>query len=516
MKGQVWRIVTMFIVAAVINSMMVFVPVPQVAFAAPQFRPVADIDDLPEDGWELTDYICNFEGCDPESDDSNDWPVLFEFHTDEDGGHTVKAECTQPGVQVPDIGTKFHREGDLLKSDEAGVQNTFRIIEILEPPKPKLDRFTVECNCTKPGEYSDEITIRVKAIDKDDDGFEGADVRIFIGDELVASGETGGEGNFKHTQVARNLIGATVKVEVEDLDPQTFTITDELFAPCTGSCDNLSGAYDKPSDTIAFTMTGSQPGWPAVIRNVTLGASDPVCQGVLDGIGQFACSYLVGNDQWGTLLFKGEVDNAPGVCEIEVKTPGPFELKVTKDCPTHGEDSRDMVWSIKMVDEDGDVFTKLDKVHADLPNGDSFDIPLTDGKSEEMTFKNAKKYVGEEVILSWAQGGRQDFTIDSEIFDPCKSPTKTPTPPPTPRHQNAGNPNDPIAAGTEIPGIEPNEAILATLRAGTPIPNNDQVVSAMGASDAPSWVPILVVVLFGLFLISWVWTPFHTSSAGDG
>ena len=60
--------------------------------AEPLPRPSVDIDDLPEDGWELVAYL----NGDPDSDDPNDWPTLFKFHTDEDGGHTVKAECTQP------------------------------------------------------------------------------------------------------------------------------------------------------------------------------------------------------------------------------------------------------------------------------------------------------------------------------------------------------------------------------------------------------------------------------------
>jgi len=122
--------------------------------AAPVLAPPADIDDLPVDGWELVDYL----NGDENSDDPNEWPTLFKFCSGDD---CVEAECTQPGVRVPEIGTEFVRNGEYLESGIGGEQNRFHIVEVLEPPKPKLKKFEVECDCATPGQHSDEVTIIV-------------------------------------------------------------------------------------------------------------------------------------------------------------------------------------------------------------------------------------------------------------------------------------------------------------------------------------------------------------------
>ena len=399
--------------------------------AEPLPRPSVDIDDLPEDGWELVAYL----NGDPDSDDPNDWPTLFKFHTDEDGGHTVKAECTQPLTPIPDIGTDFHREGEYLISNKPGEQNKFRIIEEIEPPKPKLKSFSVDCDCATPGAQSDEISIRVKAKDEDGDGFKGADVRIFIGDDQVASGKTNSSGNFNHTQAARNLIGSTIRVEVENLDPKTVEITEALFEPCTGRCDSLSGAYDPASDSISLTVKGAQPGWDAVIRDVTMGGSTSVCSGKLDGNGELSCTKALSQGQWGLFKFTAQVGGSAGpTCQVEVDTPAPVKLVLHKDCTPHGKNSDDMIFWGEMLDQNDQRFTKPLTLTINLPNGEQMTRELVNGAFGEIPFEDAKDYIGKEVEFFWAGGGHASFEIKRSIFDPCQKPEPTPTPtqPPPP------------------------------------------------------------------------------------
>lgn len=415
----------LLLIGAVILTVLTFGGTEPVA-AAPLPSPSAGIDDLPEDGWQLKAYL----NGDENSPDKNDWPTLFKFCA---GDICVKAECTQPGVPVPKINSEFKRNGEFLENKDGDKQNRFHIIDIYEPPKPKLKSFSLDCDCATPGAQSDEISIRVKAKDEDGGGFKGADVRIFIGDDLVESGKTDSNGKFNRTLEARNRIGSTVRVEVEDLDPKFVDITDELFAPCTGRCDSLTGSYDPASDSISLTVKGAQPGWDAVMRDVTMGGSSNACTGQLDGNGELSCKYQLPQGQFGLFKFDAQVGGSSGqTCQFEVDTPAPVKLVVHKDCTPHGKNSDTLVFSGEMLDQKGQRFIKPLTVTIKLPDKTQKDVTLVNGAFDKITFEDAKKHIGELVEFFWAGGGYASFEIKRSIFDPCKNPEPTQTPTQTP------------------------------------------------------------------------------------
>ena len=222
-----------------------------------------------------------------------------------------------------------------------------------------------------------------------------------------------------------------VAVKVGELEPKSFTITDELLEPCTGRCDALNGSYDPATDSVTLTVKGAQPGWDAVIWNVTKGNRIEIASGKLNEEGKL--TGVDANVFLGDNLYEAQIGGESGPkCFFTVQTPFPAKLVVARDCPTHGKDSDDLIFWGHMEDQDGKRFVKPLSVTVKLPNGESQVIDLKDGAFDTITFEGAKAHIGEDVEFFWSEGGTTSFTITAEIFLPCRTPTPTPTPTNTP------------------------------------------------------------------------------------
>lgn len=356
-------------------------------------------------------------------------------------GKVVEACCMELdcGGIIPDEGQEYKEEfgGDriiLLPTGEDKPPGLQRFEVIPEPtptptPPPVLESFTVDRACADPGRHSNDLIVTVKALNDKGNPFQGADVIITLEDGPQIGRKTDGNGVFTHTIAgARGFIGKDVTIQVGNLDPKSFTITEDLLAPCTGRCDSLSGSYDPETDSVTLTVTGAQPGWDAVIWNITKGNRIEVASGKLSADGT-----LTGVDSsvfLGLNLYEAQVGGQAGpVCTFEVDTPFPAKLVVNRDCPTHGKDSDDLIFWCHMEDQDGKRFVKPLTLTVKLPNGESMEIELQNGEFDIITFEGAKAFIGKNVEFFWAEGGTTSFTITAEIFLPCRTPT--PTPPPT-------------------------------------------------------------------------------------
>jgi hypothetical protein len=367
------------------------------------------------------------------------------------------------GGVIPPIGQEYKEDfsGDgtvLVPTGEDRPPNLQRFKVIKEepppPPPPVLESFTVERFCPTPGKQSDDLKVKVTALNDDGDPFKGAEVMITLEGGPQNGGKTDSDGVFPHTiEGARDFIGKSVTVEVGNLEPETFIITDELLEPCTGRCDVLSGSYDPGTDSITLTVKGAQPGWDAVIRNITLGESSQVCSDVLDSTGNLTCIFKLPEGQWGQFNFDAQVGGQGGpTCRTEVETPFPAKLILFGDCPTHGEDSDDLIFWGQMVDQEGKDFVKTLSATITRPNGEQYPVELVNGKLEIQTFEGGKGFVGQDIRINWSEGGESRLTITKAMFAPChkSKPTATPTKTPQP---GAGVDPFVVVAGTPVPEV---------------------------------------------------------------
>lgn len=194
MKGKVWRIATMFIVVAVINSMMVFVPAPKVALAAP----LAD-SDLPVDDWYV---ITNLDGdYDAPPEEWWRWPTrLLLGHAD---GWEVEVRCIDPGKRAPAIGAVGRRISDNRWSFGSGVQRVELEKIVEEPPTPPPPTATPAPTPTPVPECQvlnavyEKENDRVLLSGQGSPGWPYEIWREYMGDQvLIASGTTAEDGSF--------------------------------------------------------------------------------------------------------------------------------------------------------------------------------------------------------------------------------------------------------------------------------------------------------------------------------
>ena len=96
---------------------------------------IANAADLPPSGWEITAYICDFDGCTTDPDaDPNLWPIHFRLAVD---GWAVVAECQQRFTPLPPLHTKCDLDDDIFTCQSPpDTQDEFKLVRIIESPPP--------------------------------------------------------------------------------------------------------------------------------------------------------------------------------------------------------------------------------------------------------------------------------------------------------------------------------------------------------------------------------------------